>query len=48
MSFGNFHIDFVGLGQVLLAVAAVIAAWRGRNSAKEKAENAKQDQNAGT
>lgn len=48
MSFGNFHIDFVGLGQALLAVAAVIAAWRGRNSAKEKAENAKREQDAGT
>lgn len=36
MSFGSFHIDFVGLGQVLLGIAAVVAAWRSRSIAKEK------------
>lgn len=41
MQVGNFHIDFVGLGQILLGLAAVLSALRSRNIAKGKIENAK-------
>lgn len=46
MSFGSFHIDFIGLGQALLGLTALITAWRSRNIAKEK-DDAKKSIEAG-
>lgn len=45
MTFKGFHIDLVGLAQVLLGAAALVTAWNGRKKAKEKAHE-KRNENA--
>ncbi len=38
MDFGKFHVDLSALAQVLLGLAALVTAWKGRQIAKEKAD----------
>lgn len=45
MQVGSLHVDLIGLAQVLLGVAAIITAWRGRNAAKGKSDASKQAEN---
>ena len=45
MDFKWLKIDFAGLAQVILAVAALLTALRGRQIAKEKQANAERDKN---
>lgn len=49
MDFKGLKIDFAGLAQVLLGVAALLSAWKGRQIAKEKAnaEREKEDEDKG-
>jgi hypothetical protein len=43
MDFRGLKIDFAGLAQVILGVAALLTAWRGRQIAKEKKTNAERN-----
>ncbi len=43
MDFKGLKIDFAGLAQVILGLAALLTAWRGHKIAKEKKANAERD-----
>lgn len=45
MDFKGLKIDFAGLAQVILSIAALLSAWLGRRIAKEKKANAERDKN---
>lgn len=45
MTFKGFHIDLVGLAQVLVGAAALVTALTARKKAKEKA-NERRNENA--
>lgn len=49
MEIKGVKIDFAGMAQVILGLAALVTAWKGRKIAKEKvnAEREK-DENQGT
>jgi len=41
MDIGHFHLDLRGLAEIIMATAALIAAWRGARARRRKkdAEN---------
>lgn len=43
MEFMGLKIDFAGLAQVILGIAALLSAWRGRQIAKEKKADAQRE-----
>lgn len=48
MEFKGIKIDFAGMAQVLLGLAGLLTAWKGRQIAKEKANAEKEkDENQG-